>query len=316
MKIIKTLIGLLFFGSAITYAQVSSVQEVYIMGTMHTVPKIVKHSYKPLLKNSIKYQPDAIYVESPRANDSLSWAYLKDGWSKAYKEFYWQSDSIRKVFEPSKKEFYNLTHKDINHLSESDLDHLIKTFTYHRDFANFEFYSYIKSNGITGVKKPTRHEDGDLTFKLALNQNIKLLKSMDDQRTNDLYHDAWQKCAEEGRNNGNNAINNKLNKKHYNSAILPAVLGRLGKRTNNRKSLEMLHQMAAFTYVKEITPGCSEGEKYWNERNHRMAKNIAEQVMESELQKNIVIVGAAHVIGLEKELKTHYPQLKVILMDD
>jgi len=44
-----------------------------------------------------------------------------------------------------------------------------------------------------------------------------------------------------------------------------------------------------------------------------MAKNIGEQVVASNSQRNIVIVGAAHVIGLEKELKQNYPNLKIIL---
>ena len=48
----------------------------------------------------------------------------------------------------------------------------------------------------------------------------------------------------------------------------------------------------------------------------RIAKNIAVKVIESKKQKNIVIIGAAHVIGLEKELKENYPNLKVILMNE
>ena len=47
----------------------------------------------------------------------------------------------------------------------------------------------------------------------------------------------------------------------------------------------------------------------------RMAKNIGDQVMQSKNIKNIVIVGASHVIGLEKELKTNFPELKVLLFN-
>lgn len=47
-----------------------------------------------------------------------------------------------------------------------------------------------------------------------------------------------------------------------------------------------------------------------------MAKNIATQVIENNHTRNIVIVGASHVVGLEKELKEKYPNLKVKLMND
>jgi len=300
----------------LSIAQQHPTQEIYIIGAMHTVPKIVKHSYKPMLKNAIAYEPDAIYVESPRATDSLSWAYLKDGWSKSYQRFYALSESIQKVFTPNNTRYHSLLKKDFNQMTESDLDFLIKSFTYNRDHANYEFYTYIKSYGIEGAKKPTRHEDGDLTFKLALDQHIKLLTSMDDQRTNGEYHDAWRKCSKEGQTNGNNAINRKLNKKDYNLAILPALFRGLGKHTNSRKALERLDKMNSFAYVEIQTPGCTAGKIYWDQRNHRMAQNIATQVLDAGLEKNIVIVGASHVIGLEQDLKQNYPNLKVILMND
>ncbi len=309
-----TLIITLLIAFSFSYAQEE--KEVLIVGTMHTVPKIVKHSYKPMLRRAKKYNPTAIYVESPRANDSLSWEYLKDGWSMGYKAFYRLSDSMRNVFTPDREKFNQILAKPFDQMTTDELDFMISTFLYERDNANHEFYSYIKKHGHKGSKKPTRHEDGDLTFKLALALNQKLLKSMDDQQTNGLYHDAWDKCAIEGRSNGNNAISKKLYKKDYNSAVLPAIFRGLGKHTNKRKSLERLHKMSSFTYITVKTEGCSEGERYWNERNFRMAKNIAEQVIASDSKRNIVIVGAAHVIGIEKALKTNYPNIKVVLAGD
>ncbi|MGO4913811.1 hypothetical protein [Leeuwenhoekiella sp. W20_SRS_FM14] len=96
----------------------------------------------------------------------------------------------------------------------------------------------MKKYGVDGSKKPTRHEDGDLTAKLALELNIKRLKSMEDQQTNKEYHSAWQGCAKDGRENGDNAINKKMNKKDYNSAIIPALFRGLGMHVNKRKSLQ------------------------------------------------------------------------------
>ncbi|MBU2929052.1 DUF5694 domain-containing protein [Winogradskyella psychrotolerans] len=315
MRTLFTFIIVLFISIVIGNAQEAQ-KEVLIVGTMHTVPNIVKNSYKPMLKRAKLYNPTAIYVESPRGKDTLSWDYLKDGWSKNYKAFYYLSDSIKNNFSPNVEKYNDILNKSFSDMTTEDLDFMITTFAYHRDNANHEFYSYIKKHGIDGSKKPTQHEDGDLTFKLALHQNIKLLTSMDDQQTNGDYHDAWSKCSKEGQSNGNNAINSKMNKKAYNSAIVPAIFRGLGKHTNKRRSLEQLHQSSSFTYVAVKTEGCTEGEIYWNERNMRMAKNIGDQVMRSNSERNIVVVGASHVIGLEKELQANYPELKIVLVGD
>lgn len=295
---------------------VAQEKEVLLIGTMHTVPKIVKRSYKPLLRRAIKYNPEAIYVESPRPSDDASWEYLKDGWSKSYAQFYAVSDSLQQRFDFSREQLESLLNKNMDQLTHTDLNYIITSFAYLRDNANYEFYKYIDKYGTEGAPKPTRHEDGDLTAKLALELGIRKLQSMDDQQTNKHYHDAWRKCAQEGRSNGDNAINKKLNKKDYSSAILPAIFRGLGMHVNKRKTLERLHSLAAFTYVKNKTEGCALGEQYWNERNKRMAKNIAEQVLRNSKKKSVVIVGASHIIGLEKELTENYPELEVRLLHD
>ena len=314
MKSQVTLFTLLFVSIFTFFAQEQQ-KEVVIIGTMHTVPKIVKHSYKPMLRFAKKYNPQAIYVESPMANDTISWNYLKDGWSKNYKTFYAMSEDMKMSFNIDLDKFDKLVAKNLSDLSSSEIDYLIKSYTYKRDNGNYELMTYIKKYGLQGAKKPTRHEDGDLTYKLAIHQNIKVT-NMDDQQTNGFYHTAWNKCAREGSDNGNNAANSKLYKKDYNSAILPAIFRKLGKHTNNRESLNRLHKMSSFNYVLQDTEGCKEGRKYWNERNMRMAKNIANQIEASNHKRNLVVVGAAHVVGLEKELKTKYPNLKVILMNE
>jgi len=305
-----------FILSIFTVSAQKNQQEILIIGSMHTVPKIVKKSYKPMLRFAKKYNPEAIYVESPMANDAISWEYLKNGWSKGYQKFYKLSDSLQKSFNFIESKFNTIIDKPFVEMNDDDLNYLIKSFIYKRDNGNYELYSYIKKHGIAGAKQPTRHEDGDLTYKLALAMNHKKVVNMDDQQTNKEYHAAWSKCSKEGTNNGNNIANSKLYKKNYNSAVLPAVFRRLGKHTNKRKSLQQLHDMASFSYVVNDTEGCKEGRKYFDERNMRMAKNIANQVISSKKIKNIVIVGAAHVVGLEKEFKEKYPNLKVILMNE
>ena len=305
-----------FFLSIFVLSAQNKPQEVLIIGTMHTVPKIVKNSYKPMLKFAKKYKPEAIYVESPMANDSISWEYLKKGWSRGYRRFYKLSDSLQKHFNYNDSKFKSIINKDFKNMNDTDLDYLIKSFIYKRDNGNYELYSYIKKHGIKGAKKSTRHEDGDLTYKLALAMNHKRVINIDDQQTNKEYHIAWDKCRKEGVSNGNNKANNKLYKKNYNQAILPALFRRLGKHTNKPKSLQQLHDMASFSYVLQDTEGCKEGRKYFDERNMRITKNIVTKVLQNGKQRNIVIIGAAHVVGLQKEFKEKYPNIKVILMND
>jgi hypothetical protein len=314
MKTKITFITFLFLSIFVLSAQ-NKQQEILIVGSMHTVPKIVKRSYKPMLRFAKKYNPEAIYVEAPMANDSISWNYLKSGWSKGYQRFYKLSDSLKRTFDFNQQKFDVLSKKYFKNLTDTEIDYLINSYGYKRDNGNHELMSYIKKHGISGAKKPTRHEDGDLTYKLALYQNLKVI-NMDDQQTNKEYHSAWSKCSKEGVKNGNNKANSVLYKKNYNSAIIPAIFRRLGKHTNKRKPLQQLHDMASFSYVVKDTEGCKEGRKYFDQRNMRMAKNIATQVLKSGKTKNIIIVGAAHVIGLEKEFKEKYPNLKVILMNE
>lgn len=293
-----------------------STQEIIIVGTMHTVPKTVKRSYKPMLRKAKKYNPEAIFVESPMADDDKSWEYLKRGWSKNYQKFYELSDSLQQHFSFDKTKYNQLLLKNHSELSSEEINYLITSFAFQRDNGNYEYYSYLLKHGVKGSKKPTRHEDGDLTYPLALYLQHKKVFNMDDQQTNGEYHEAWRKCSKEGVSNGNNAIINQLNKKDYKAAVFPAIFRGLGKHTNKRKSLARLHKMSSFSYVAKDTEGCKEGRKYWNERNSRMADNIANQVRKMKKKKNMVIVGAAHVIGLENALKQKYPSLKVILIND
>lgn len=293
----------------------SKTQEVVLVGTMHTVPKIVKKSYKPMLRFAKKYNPQVILMETPMPNDNKSWEYLKNGWSDNYKKFYYLSDSLSKIFNIDAKKFALLSQKKYEELTSDDIEYLLQSYAVKRDNGNYDLLKYLKKHGLKGAKKPTRHEDGDLTYKLALYNNIKVT-NVDDQQTNKEYHIAWNKCIKEGVKNGNNSINNALNKKDYNKAKLPAILRRLGKHTNKRETLHRLHNLSSFSYVKTKTPGCLDGNNYWNQRNARIAKNIGNQVLAMGKQKNILFIGASHIIGVEKELKERFPNLKVILVNE
>ena len=282
-------------------------KEVLIIGTMHTVPKIVKNSYKPLLKFAKKYNPEAIYVERVRPSDTISLNYY-------YKNFVRKADSLKQIFVIDNQRFKKLRHTDLNQFSNDDFVFMAKAYFVKKDYANYYYYAYLKKYGLKGSRKPLRNENADLTSKLAIALNVKHIFSMDDQQTNKEYQIAWKKCVEIGTKNGDNKISRKLNRKDYNKAIIPAIFGRLGKHTNKPKSLHRKHVINSFRYVRNTNPACENGTRYWDERNYKMARNIAEQVHQQPFKKNIVIVGAGHVMGIKEALEEKHPELKIKLM--
>jgi len=297
---------LLFASSFNTFAQE---KEVLIIGTMHTVPELVKNSYKPLLKFSEKYNPEAIYVEYVRPNDTISINYDAP-------KFVAKSDSLKNIFNTNPERFNTLMTTDLYKFTQEDFEFVAKTYLVKRDHANYSYFNYLIKYGINGSLKPLRHENDDLTAKLAIALNLKYLHSIDDQQTNEAYHIAWEKCNEAGAENGDNEINQKLGKKQYLNALVPALLGRFGKRTNKPASLNRLHLLSSFRYVEHSTTHCENATKYWDQRNYRMAKNIAEQIQQESNIRNIVFVGAAHVVGIQEVLNKYYPELKVKLLHD
>ena len=212
------------------------------------------------------------------------------------------------------KRFQALNNTNLDEFKSADFEFMTKTYLLKKDFANYCYYKYLTTYGINGSDKPLRHESEDLTAKLAIAMNFKYIYSMDYQQNREDYHLAWEQCIELGAENGDNEINQALGKKQYTSAIIPALFRRLGTHTNKLKSLNRLHSLNSFRYVQNENTPCENATKYWDERNFNIAKNIAEQVKQASNIKNVIIVGAGHVIGIKEVLEKNYPELKVTIM--
>ena len=284
-------------------------KEVLIMGTMHTVPKVVKNSYKPLLKAAIEYAPDAIYVERPRSTDTISL-------NNVYSKFLAKGDSLNTHIGLDQSKFKQLMSKPLEEMTRSEFEYLEITFCIQHDYANYEYYHYLKEYGIEGSPKPLRNENGDLTTKLAIHQGMKVIYSMDDQQEREEYHQAWKTCAHEGHENGNQLIKEKLLKKLYRREVSKAVTGRLGYAANNVEAIEEMHALNSFEYVKTATEACTLGNQYWDNRNGRMVKNTVDQVRALPHQRNLIVVGAGHVYGMKEYFEQQYPDIKVRLLTD
>ncbi|MEM7296812.1 MAG: DUF5694 domain-containing protein [Bacteroidota bacterium] len=299
---------LIAFTTLLSLASAAQQKEVLLMGTMHTVPKIVSGSYGPMLKDAIKYDPSAIYVEYVRDVDTISLNYYNP-------KFVALSDSIAESFKVDEARFERLSNSSLLSFTEDDFKFMQKSYLIKRDRANYHFFWYLSKYGLEGSKKPLRNENWDLTAKLAIALDMKYVFSMDDQQTNSKYQKAWRECVDKGRANGDTDLNNKLNKKDYNKAMFPAVMGKLGTYRNKKKSLERIHQLNSFRYVQNPCKECDEATYRWDERNRRMAANIGEQVRANPHEKSIVIVGAGHIIGLREALEKDYPDITIKMMD-
>lgn len=289
-------------------------KEVLIIGTMHSVPGIVKNSYKPLLKRAVAYQPQAIYVEYLMPDDYLSWSYIKDNGSKKSREFYRLSDSLKTALIFDRLEFDRLSKKKVTSLSSSELNQLITLFAHQRDYANYSYYSYIKQYGVGGSKKSLGNENTDLSFKLALQLGINSLHGIDDQQVTKQYLQTWSDCAKFGESNGDTDILKKLDKKDTRANWSPGLMGRLGIYTNSYKSLNRKHLINSARYAENKNSACNNCTEYWDERNSRIAKNLLQHLNQAGYQKAVVIIGAGHVIGLKQELKKQSPDVKVVLL--
>lgn len=284
-------------------------KEVVLIGTMHTVPKIVKNAYSPMLRKAKKYQPERIYVERVRKTDTVSLNYY-------YKNFLVYSDSVKATLDLKSFENPAVLNKSLDQMTVEDFKFLKQYYLIQRDYANFKYFQYLEVYGLKGKKKKSRNENDDLTHKLAIHMKHTSISSMDDQQTNHLYSKAWRKCSKEGRNNGNSKALSKLYGKDSRSDIWAALTKALAKTNNKTKKMERYHIINSFRYVKTETEGCVEGRKYWDLRNQKMAHHLGTQIEEGNHQKNVLIVGAGHVVGIKEVLEKSYPNIKIILYND
>ncbi|WP_462249299.1 DUF5694 domain-containing protein [Ekhidna sp.] len=282
---------------------------VLIVGTMHEVPKIVKNSYRPLLKQAIEFGPDAIYVERQRPDDSLSLINYESNWFLPF------GDSLKKSFEADTCRTKKLVKQSVFDMTRSDYEYLSTYYAIARDKANWHYYSYLAKYGLNGSLKPLRREGGDLTAKLAIKMNMNKIYSMDHQHGNKDYHKLWRQCIKESQVDGEVKYLVKINKKSYRKAIFPALIGRLGKHTNRIKTLQSYDPGNRFTFRKTECEPCIQAGQIWDQRNAGMAKNIGEQVLANKQNRAIVIVGAGHVLGIRDSLLDQFPELDVRILN-
>lgn len=285
-------------------------KEVLIIGTMHQVPNIVKHSYKPLLRIGKRYKPDAIYVERQRADDSLSLVNYESKW------FLPKGDSLRETFKEDLQRVCKLQATSIKTMSKDDFAYLRDYYMVNRDKGNWSYYNYLAKYGLNGSRKPTQEENGDLTAKLAVHLDMNQVYAMDHQHETKLYAKLWTDCVNESKVDGQVERLVKHNKKTYNRAMIPAVFGRLGKHTNKVKTIKTYEVSNRFTFRETPCEPCDAAGAVWDRRNAGMAKNIGEQMLSFGHKRAVVVVGAGHVLGIRAELQKQFPDMTIKIIED
>ena len=282
-------------------------KELLIIGTMHEVPSIVSHSYRPLLRYAKKYKPEAIFVEDIRPDDTLS---LKNFTPRFLKV----ADSISHANTLDEQRFNDLRNKNLADMDAADFEFLSEAYLQMRDRANYTYYDYLKTYGIAGPKKPLRKENGDLIFPLAISMGITELLPVDDHQTEPEYQRAWRGAMKASSGTDDGKILAKMIKKDSRSRVWPALWGRLGKHTNKPATLQRFYQMNSCRYVTKPNEYSQSVQQLWDARNHRIAENNAVQMKAHPYHKGILIIGAGHVISVKEMLRQVYPELQVRLM--
>lgn len=284
-------------------------KELLIIGTMHEVPSIVSHSYRPLLQYAKQYGPEAIFTEDIRPDDTLS---LRNFTPR----FMHLADSPSRVNTIDEERFQNLRGKKLSDMDSSDFAFLADAYLQRRDRANYAYYDYLKTYGTAGAKKPLRKENGDLIFPLAVSMRITELLPVDDHQAEPEYQRAWDNAMRATEGTEDERILLKLLKNDTRSSIWPSLWGRLGNHTNKPATLKRFYKINSCRYVTEPNEYSQAVQQLWDGRNLRIATNIAEQVKDHSYRKSILIIGAGHVISIKEMLKQVYPELHVVLMYD
>ena len=284
-------------------------KELLIIGTMHEVPSIVSRSYRPLLKYAKYYKPEAIYTEDIRPDDTLS---LKNFTPK----FQSIADSLFQVEGIDEERFLELKKKRLSELNLDDYSFLAQTYLKKRDRANYSYYNYLKTYGMAGSKKALRNENGDLTIPLAIAIGITELIPVDDHKAEKEYQRAWNKSLKAIRGTDDDIVLTKLFKRDRHKRVWPALCGKLGKYTNKPETLNRYYLINSCRYVSNQNESTDAVRQLWDGRNRRIAENLAEQIKMRPCSRNILIIGAGHVISVKEMLKQIYPELQVKLMYD
>lgn len=208
-----------------------------------------------------------IFVEYPVPDDDKTWetACQYDFW-KHLRTFKLQSDSLRKTYPFDELALNRLIGKNYRDLTDSEVDTIISSFTFLRDYANADLYSYFKDKGTARiVTYPYQDENRNLSYPLAIALRVNKIYGIDDQRDASEYAAVSARVAQEI----------DTSDEHIATLFKRAVSMPVDVwSANSPDAIEIKHEIASGRCVQPPTCASERMIKYWDARNERIVRNF------------------------------------------
>lgn len=311
---------LLLYGSVLLWASCSSKaepklayaqmpKEVLIIGTMHTVHDDKKDIYDTLYQIARNYAPEAIFVEYPMPDDEKTWETTAryDLW-KYLQLFKSESDSLREVYPFDENTLNRLIGKNYRNLTDREVDTIIASFTYLRDYANTQLYSYFKEADTERVvARPYQDENRNLSYPLAINLGLNKIYGIDDQQYAGEYALASRKTFPVGQTRDANTTDLMKRGEQIPRNVM---------NVNSLNCASIAHQLNSGRSVQPQTSASKQMIKYWDRRNENIARNFINYFNAQPAVKGVIIIGAGHIVGVKEEIEKQTDNIVVKLISD
>lgn len=277
-------------GQTLTYDQTP--KEVLIIGTIHTVYDEQNDVYGPLFQIAREYAPQMIFVEFPPPYDEKNWQVFDNSsfWNFLY-AFKKESDSLRNSFSYDELKLNRLTAKDFTSLTRSELDTIIVSYTYLRDYSSAGLYKHLRDYGAgRSVPEPYQNENDNLSYPLALSLGLERIYGIDDQKYTAKYLEKLNFISAE-------TLGNYLQQVPY------TLQDNDPCRVNSTASLEFYHHINTAGFVEPQNKVSKQTRKYWELRNREIARNFIGYYNAHPSTKAVIIIGAAHAIGIKEQIE-------------
>lgn len=283
-------------------------KEVLLIGARHTIYDSENDAYGPVYQLCADYAPEMIFVEYPVPDDEKTWetACKYDFW-KHLRTFKLQSDSLRKTYPFDELALNRLIGKNYRDLTDSEVDTIISSFTFLRDYANADLYSYFKDKGTARiVTYPYQDENRNLSYPLAIALRVNKIYGIDDQRDAREYATVSARVAQQIDTSDEHIAT--LFKR---AASMPGDVW----SANSLDAIEIKHKIASGRCVQPPTSASERMIKYWDARNERIVRNFISSFNAEPVTKGVIIIGSSHLLGV-KEIEKQTNNITVKLVSD
>ena len=299
------LISFSLFGQT---SETKKAQELLIIGDIHQAPKGAENAYGPILEVLLDYSPQIILGEYTVVGDTTAFG----SWHSDFKSKYLKMSSSYKL----KKSYIKRLKRTPNqNLSAKDFEALADYYLSIGDMANNWMYGFFKKYGSHAPFQHRGDQNTDLTFELMRKLGHKKIYGIDNHAGYSGYWPLWQACRNGGSKETQSSFTALLERLDVAEMKLLETEDKenIVALTNEPTILNEYYRINALRYTGFTGTSCDEQRKKWDNRNTLIAENILNVLSNTKKQKNVLIVGAGHVMAVQSELKKLNPDLKIIM---